>query len=527
MAHIEFKAFSICVLEESLLRFLKEVTMIIGADGIDIRPQSLTDVATNTLAISIEPRAIIKPTSADQVARIVKIANEYQVALYPISRGMNIGYGESTPTRSSVVVLDLSKLNQIRGYDPVFGEIEVEPGVTQLQIYNYLKEQGDTFIADMTGAPLDASIVGNYLEGGFGHSPIGNRRQSLLEVEVVLSNGEVFKTGRFPNLGPNLASLFIQSNFGVVTSIRIPLMRKPERVTTYIVEFRDADSLERGVEVLRELRQRGVVQSLVHLGNATRLFMSRSRFPEGLSAETILTDSDCQMRMSNALLKPGLWSAVGGIYGSSQQVQAARREFESRFRGVAKIRFFDDKSFCRMKKWIGRLLYPFKSLRTEILSGLDTLESIHGLARGIPTQQPMNNIFWRVTERERLGLIWFCPVISANSDSVRSLIALAQPIFSRHKFEMPMTMTLVDNRHLICVFSINFDRGNPAELERAWALHRELSENVKAIGIKIYRAGLLDNPTDYIDAKRNEVLKRIKHSLDPVHIISPGRYGLK
>ncbi len=53
------------------------------------------------------PSAAIAPANTEEVQACVRIANQYKVPLWPISRGKNFGYGGAAPVLKNSVVLDL------------------------------------------------------------------------------------------------------------------------------------------------------------------------------------------------------------------------------------------------------------------------------------------------------------------------------------------------------------------------------------------------------------------------------------
>jgi 4-cresol dehydrogenase (hydroxylating) flavoprotein subunit len=74
------------------------------------------------------PSAAVAPISAEEVRALVRLANEYRVPLWPISRGKNFGYGGAAPVMSGSVILDLSRMKKIE-IDVENGVALVEPGV--------------------------------------------------------------------------------------------------------------------------------------------------------------------------------------------------------------------------------------------------------------------------------------------------------------------------------------------------------------------------------------------------------------
>lgn len=89
-------------------------------------------------------------------------------------------------------------------------------------------------------------------------------------MEVLLADGRLLTTQEMPTPGPDLAQLFIQSNLGIVTAIRIPLFPVPEKVVTFTLSFESDEAFFDGMIRLRELRKAGVITSLLHTGNHRR-----------------------------------------------------------------------------------------------------------------------------------------------------------------------------------------------------------------------------------------------------------------
>ena len=54
---------------------------------------------------------------------------------------------------------------------------------------------------DATGASPDCSIIGNTMERGFGHTPMGDHCANACGFEVVLPTGECIETGFAPFRG--------------------------------------------------------------------------------------------------------------------------------------------------------------------------------------------------------------------------------------------------------------------------------------------------------------------------------------
>ena len=154
----------------------------------------LESAATATFATGTRVFAIVRPGTRAEVQECVRVANRLQVPIYTASSGKNWGYGSRAPVKDAAL-LDLARLDAIVDFDEDLGFVTVEPGVTQRQLFAYLKERKSKLWMDATGASPDCSIVGNTLERGFGHTPMGDHCGSACGLEVVLPTGECIQTG--------------------------------------------------------------------------------------------------------------------------------------------------------------------------------------------------------------------------------------------------------------------------------------------------------------------------------------------
>ena len=178
-------------------REIKDLFGFLGPNNLSIDKEFLGQEVENTLGIRREIAGIVCPSNVQEVVEVVEVANMHHIPLYPISKGKNIGYGDKVPVLDSQLIMDLGKMNTIRAFDEVHGHVILEPGVTQKQLFDFLQEHNAEFWMDTTGSGLESSIVGNALEGGFGHTQKGNRRNTMSNLEVVLGNGLFCKQDLF------------------------------------------------------------------------------------------------------------------------------------------------------------------------------------------------------------------------------------------------------------------------------------------------------------------------------------------
>ncbi|MFC1561564.1 FAD-binding oxidoreductase [candidate division KSB1 bacterium] len=511
---------------ENISTVLRNFENILGRDNIITDSDAVAAETKNTLGLKREVLAVLYPGSVEEVVGVVKIANQHAAPLYPVSRGMNIGYGEKLPVEDRQIIVDLSRMKKIREFNDQVGYVIVEPGVTQKQLYEFLVENDAGYWMDATGAGLDSSIIGNTLEGGFGHTPRGNRRDTVSDFEVVMGSGSVLRTGTFPGLGPDISGLFIQSNFGIVTAARMELFPVPEHFESFVVTVSDDSGLERLIDELRKLRQSGTITSLVHIGNAVRSLMTTVDFPEGYD-KTIISADTARQLLSTRFLKTGLWNAVGGLYGTRREVKAKKSALKNSVGKHFRIRFFSDFKLRSVKRLTESRLIDKLINTAGIRKNLESFEHVYGLLKGIPTDTALNNIKWRVDHEDQLGLIWYSPSVTAVGQNVRRTLSIAEELFRKWSFELPITVTLVEPEKVVMVISIHFNLHIPDEKERAMKLYNELKENMTAAGIFPYRSSILDmEAISHNETGKMKVFSELKKTLDPNNICAPGRYGL-
>jgi 4-cresol dehydrogenase (hydroxylating) len=244
---------SITALESALAEWVD----VLGPDHVITERPALTACETATFATSQRVFAVLRPSSREEVQQLVHIANRHGVPLYPISSGFNWGYGSRVPPVDGCAIVDLRRMNRILDFSEELAYVTVEPGVTQGQLFEFLRQHGSRLWLDATGSTPHSSLIGNTMERGFGHTPYGDHFANSCGLEVVLPNGDCVETGfsRFQNartgplyrwgFGPTIDGLFSQSNLGIVTRMSIWLMPAPEYFQAYFFRC-DADEGARG-----------------------------------------------------------------------------------------------------------------------------------------------------------------------------------------------------------------------------------------------------------------------------------------
>jgi len=177
--------------------------------------------------------AVAQPDTAQDVAAVMRWCVEHRVPVVP--QGGNTGLsGGATPDDSGrALVLSVTRLNKVRRIDAANNTIEVEAGVTLLQVQEAARAAGRLFPLSLA-AEGSCTIGGNLATnaGGVQVLRYGNARELCLGLEVVTADGEVLnglRALRKDNTGYDLRDLFIGSEgtLGVITAAVLKLFPLP------------------------------------------------------------------------------------------------------------------------------------------------------------------------------------------------------------------------------------------------------------------------------------------------------------
>jgi hypothetical protein len=222
--------------------------------------------------------APVAPAHVDEVQAIVRIANELRVPIFPISTGMNLGYGGSAPNLCGTVVLDLKRMNKIIEVNEDRNFAIVEPGVSYMDLYRYVQDNGLDLMVDVPDTGW-GSVLGNAMDHGVGFTKgvYKDHWGSHSGLEVVLANGELLRTGmgamqdsetfaEYPyGFGPTVDGLFAQGNAGVVTKMGMRLQPMPKAA------FFGKVALKRREDIIQLLKIRNRIED-AGLGAFSRVF---------------------------------------------------------------------------------------------------------------------------------------------------------------------------------------------------------------------------------------------------------------
>ncbi|WP_100640507.1 FAD-binding oxidoreductase [Marinobacter salexigens] len=522
---------------------IAEWISILGEPGVIAAKPA--EFGASTIGTKRSIPAVLRPENQDQVAAILQIAQRWQVAVYPVSTGNNWGYGSANPVEDGCVILDLSRMNRISGFDPEMGVVTVEPGVTQGALREFLDQQEGHYLVPVTGAGPTCSILGNALERGYGITPITDHFAAVTKIEAILPDGSHYRTplselggaevdGLFKwGLGPYIDGLFSQGNFGVVVNITLALAPAPETVTAFFFSTKDDAKLEALVPKVREvLRTLGGSVVAINLLNSQRMLSMMAPFPEDKAVDGVLPDHEVA-RLANRHSVPA-WSGVGAIYASKEVARAARRTLRRLLGPVTDRLIFIDQRKVETARKIAHVL-PGK-LGTRIKGMADTLAGALEIMHGTPNDVALALAYWRSgtlpepgqpknPARDGCGLIWFAPLVPIRGTDVRRYINMVERICPQYGVNPLITLTTINDRCFDSTVPLLFDRKSADGTAKANECYRALYEAGQKEGFLPYRLNIdaMDILTSS-GANCSRLASQLKAAVDPNFILAPGRY---
>lgn len=204
-------------------------------------------------------RAMLAPASTEEAAEIVRLAAHYRVPLVPQGGNTGMAAGATPPADGSALLLSMRRMNRIRS---ISGESRIavaEAGVILAKLHEAAQEIGMRFPLTL-GARGSCTIGGltSTNAGGTQVLKFGTMRSLVAGLEAVLPDGSIHNglSGlKKDNRGYSLDQLLIgaEGTLGIVTAVALRLV---PAVAARAVAWAAVGSPDRALELLRFLQAR-------------------------------------------------------------------------------------------------------------------------------------------------------------------------------------------------------------------------------------------------------------------------------
>lgn len=192
---------------------------------------------------------VLRPGSTDEVARIVAACAAAGVAIIPQGGNTGLCGGAAAHDDASEIIVNLGRMNKVRAIDPINFTITVDAGCVLADIQRIAAEQDCLFPLSLA-AEGSCQIGGNLATnaGGINVLRYGNTRDLVLGLEVVLPDGRIWNGLRAlgkDNTGYALRHLFVgaEGTLGIITGAVLKLYPRPKETATALCALRDLESV--------------------------------------------------------------------------------------------------------------------------------------------------------------------------------------------------------------------------------------------------------------------------------------------
>jgi FAD/FMN-containing dehydrogenase len=476
---------------------------IVGAKNMS-REAALLEKYSRDMSFvhAIKPEYVVKPESAEEIFKIVKLAKDIGIPLVPVSSGAPHFRGDTVPGTGGAIIVDLSGMKKIIHIDRKNRVAMFEPGVTFGELIAAVAKEG--LRLNMPLLPRQTkSVVGSLLE----REPVlmpkyhWDIADPLACTEVIFGTGEMFRTGAAAGsgsieeqwaaggaqkeaAGPSSASWYrmiqgSQGTMGIVTwaSARCELLPKLEE-SFFIADPR----LDKILDMVHWLIRLRLVNECLILNNTNLALIIAAK------------DLERYRRIKDSLPP---WTLFFSI---------AAYDYLPQERVTGQIK--------NMKELTQRF-------GVEAVQGLDGVTATQFLNI---IQHPSAEPFWKLCHKGSFQDIFFLTVLDKLPELIKTMHAAAnEAAYSTDELGIYL-QPIVQGVNCHCEFNLFYDSENPGEL--AWIRELTLNTTKRLVA----KGAFFSRPYGEVarmimnrDAATVATLKKIKTIVDPNNIMNPGR----
>lgn len=245
---------------------VERLQQIVGRDGVLSAASELLVYECDGFVIEkTSPDVVVFPRNAEQVAAIVRVANEFELPFVPRGAGTSLA-GGCLPVGGGVMIV-LTRMNEIVDIQVRDRYAVVQPGVVNAWLNTALKGTGYHYAPDPSsqGACTIGGNVGTN-SGGPHTLKYGVTVNHVLGVESVLADGRIVQFGGpvADSPGLDLTGVLVGSEgtLAIVTKVWVRLTRDPQGCRTLLAIY---NSVEDATNTISEIIGAGIVPAALEL----------------------------------------------------------------------------------------------------------------------------------------------------------------------------------------------------------------------------------------------------------------------
>jgi FAD/FMN-containing dehydrogenase len=483
----------------------ERLVTIIGPDKVINEPQMLQAYSQDMSFVNpVRPAYVVTPNKADEVQKIIQLANDTQTPLIPVSSGPPHFRGDTVPGTGGAVIVDLSQMKKVIFIDRARRVAMVEPGVTFGELIPAVNKEG--LRLNMPLLPRKSkSVVGSVLE----REPVimpkyqWDISDPLACAGLFFGTGDEFRTGQAAGpgtieeqwavggvqkspYGPGTGSWHrliqgAQGTMGIVTWISMRCEILPSLEEPFVVGSSSLDSLLE------------LISWLIRLRNVNECFILNNTNLAAIFAKNYPTD--CQNLKDNL----PAWTL---------------------FYNLAGYEFFPEERISAYIKEINDLTQRLRMEAVKTVGAVSANEILKVV------QQPSGEPYWKLRHKGACQDIFFLTIYDKLEGQIGVMNHLADKAGYGASNLGIYIQPVVQGTSCHCEFNLFFNSGNPIESDRVKTLSATATKELMAKGAFFSRpygenTGMIVNR----DAATFVTLHKIKKIFDPNNVMNPGKAG--
>ncbi|MHA1377522.1 MAG: FAD-binding oxidoreductase [Candidatus Helarchaeota archaeon] len=272
-------------------KLFTNLKMIVGEKNTSIDEAILFTYSFDVSQIGYLPDIVVRPSSTEEVVKIVKFAYQNNVPI--TARGAGSGAsGGAIPVKGGILI-DFSRMNKIKNLNKNKLEVTVEPGVVLDNLNKILKTDHLFFPIDL-GSSKMATIAGTISNNGGGLRAVKYKvtKNYVKKLKIVLPDGNILETNlkKINNSYFDLSNLFIgaEGTIGIITEATLKILPIPKEKRVIMAIY---ENLEQTAKTVPEVFKTGVLPSAIEILDKSAIIAINKYKPElnlPESAEAIL-----------------------------------------------------------------------------------------------------------------------------------------------------------------------------------------------------------------------------------------------
>lgn len=313
---------------------LEKLIAVVGESWVKTDSDDLQSYGKDwTKAYPANPLAIVLPGNTDEVVALVRLANEFLVALVPSGGRTGLSGGAVASNEELVIAFD--RMNKVLDFNPADRLVVCEPGVVTEQLQQFAEEQGLFYPVDFASSG-SSQLGGNASTNAGGIKVIryGMTREWIKGMKVVTGVGELLDLNR--GLSKNATGLDFRHLFtgaegtlGFIVELTMALTNKPSDPTVLVLGVEKMEPIMQVLQAFQgelnltafEFFSEKALKHVIEEKQLQRPFETEAEYYALIEYENFSEqDMEKAMALFESCLEEG-WIVDGAISQNSTQAQ--------------------------------------------------------------------------------------------------------------------------------------------------------------------------------------------------------------